>query len=61
MTGTVTFRDGTTTLGTVSRDSRYSTLTTSSLSKGAHTITATYSVDNKFNLVTSPPLTQTVR
>jgi len=61
MTGNVTFRDGTTTLGTVPRVSRYTTLTTSGLSKGTHTITATYSGDSNYNPVTSPPLTQTVQ
>ncbi len=58
MTGTVTFWDGTTTIGTVRHPSRRTTLTTSSLSKGNHTITATYSGDSHFNPVTSPPLTQ---
>ena len=61
MTGTVTFRDGATTLGTVSRSSRYTTLTVSSLSKGTHTITAAYSGVSNFNPVTLPPLTQSVQ
>jgi len=61
MTGTVTFRNGTKTLGTVPWLSHINTFTTSSLSKGTHTITATYSGDSNFNPVTSPPLTQTVQ
>ena len=61
MTGTVTFRDGTKTLGTVPWLSHINTFTTSSLSKGTHTITATYSGDSNYNPVTSPPLTQTVQ
>jgi len=61
MTGTVTFRDGTKTLGTVPWLSHINTFSTSSLSKGKHTITATYSGDRSFNPVTSPPLTQTVQ
>jgi hypothetical protein len=61
MRGTVTFRDGTKTLGTVTWLSHINTFTTSSLSKGTHTITATYSGDSNFNPVTSPPLTQTVQ
>ena len=61
MTGTVTFRDGTKTLGTVPWLSHINTFSTSSLSKGAHSITATYSGDGKYNPITSPPLTQTVQ
>jgi hypothetical protein len=61
MTGTVTFRDGTKTLGTVPWLSHINTFTTSSLSKGTHTITATYSGDSNYNPATSPPLTQTVK
>jgi len=61
MTGTVTFRDGTKTLGSVPWLSHINTFTTSSLSKGMHTITATYSGDSNFNPVTSQPLTQTMK
>ena len=61
LTGTVTFRDGTTTLGTVPRVSRYTTLTTSGLSKGTPKITATYSGDSNFNPATSAPLSQMVQ
>ena len=49
MTGTVTFRDGTTTLGTVTLVSGGAAFTTSSLSKGTHSITATCSGDNNYN------------
>jgi hypothetical protein len=61
MTGTVTFRDGTTTLATETLVPGYVNFTTSSLSRGTHTITATYSGDSNYNPVTSPPLIQTVQ
>jgi hypothetical protein len=48
-TGTITFEDGTTTLGAASLDSSGSaTLSTSSLAVAAHQITATYSGDSGF-------------
>ena len=49
MTGTVTFRDATTTLGTVTLVSSSVNFTTSSLSRGTHTIRATYSGDSNYN------------
>jgi autotransporter-associated beta strand protein len=60
-TGTVTFRDGTTTLGTASLDTHGMAMFSSpSLSVGTHTITAVYSGDNNFATSTSTALTQTV-
>ena len=61
MTGTVTFRDGTVTLGTVTLGSSSLNLTTSGLSHGSHSITASYSGDSNYNPVTSPPLIQIVQ
>jgi hypothetical protein len=47
-TGTVTFLDGTTTLGTGALSGGNATFSTSSLSVGTHTITATYGGDTNF-------------
>lgn len=60
-TGTVTFFDGVTPLGTVTLNgSGQATLSTSTLTTGAHTITATYSGDNSFLSVVSIDLSHTV-
>jgi autotransporter-associated beta strand protein len=63
-TGTVTFMDGTTTLGTATLSSTgiatFTTSTTTPLSAGTHTITAVYGGDTNFTASTSAPLTQTV-
>jgi hypothetical protein len=63
-TGTVTFKDGTTTLGTGTLantgGTATATFTTSSLSAGSHPITATYGGDTSFLTSTSAALTQTV-
>jgi hypothetical protein len=60
-TGTVAFKDGSTTLSTVALNaSDVATYTTSALGKGAHTITAVYGGDANFNGASSPPLTQKV-
>jgi autotransporter-associated beta strand protein len=60
-TGTVTFRDGATTLGTVPLDaSGQAAFTTSTLPLGPHMITAVYSGDSIYNSFTSAPLTQGV-
>jgi hypothetical protein len=60
-TGTVTFTDGSTTLGTVSLSgSGKATFTTSSLDVGSHTIGAAYSGDATF-APSSASLTQTVK
>jgi hypothetical protein len=60
-TGTVTFRDGSTALGTVGLNAGgVAALTTSSLSRGTHTITAVYSGGGGLAGSTSAPLVQTV-
>jgi len=60
-TGTVTFKDGTTILGSAPLSgSLQASLTTSALQVGTHTITATYSGDGNFLGSTSAPLTQVV-
>jgi Bacterial Ig-like domain (group 3)/IPT/TIG domain len=60
-TGTVTFKNGGTVLGTATLNaSRPATLTTSSLSVGTHSITATYDGDANNSPSTSTALLQTV-
>jgi hypothetical protein len=60
-TGTVTFKDGSTTLGTGTLNGNGSaTFTTSTLAVGARSITAVYSGSASFGASTSPVLTQTV-
>ena len=60
-TGTVTFKDGTATLGTGALDGTgHATFTTSALSVASHSITAVYGGDASFNGSTSSALTQTV-
>jgi Bacterial Ig-like domain (group 3)/Autotransporter beta-domain/Immunoglobulin I-set domain len=60
-TGSVTFKDGATTLGTGTLNgSGQATLSTSSLSAGSHAITAVYGGDAGNNTGTSAVLTQTV-
>jgi hypothetical protein len=59
--GNVIFRDGTTTLGTVSLVNGKATLSTGSLSRASHTITAAYQGNTNYSTSTSPALTQTVR
>ncbi len=60
-TGNVTFKDGTTTLGsgTVSA-AGVATFSTTSLSQSVHSITAVYEGDTNFNTLTSATLSQTV-
>src|SRR5262249_27340669 len=62
--GSVTFKDGTTTLGTgtlsTSNGTTVATFTTSSLGVGAHAITASYNGDGNFLTGTSATLTQYV-
>lgn len=60
-TGTVTIKDGSTTLATQSLVNGQATFTTSSLSVGSHSITATYSGDTNFQGSTSTVLTQAVQ
>ncbi|MFD5114381.1 beta strand repeat-containing protein, partial [Streptomyces sp. NPDC058391] len=59
-TGTVSFFDGATLLGTGVLVGGVATLTTSTLSVGVHSLTAVYSGDLTFNASTSPIDTQTV-
>jgi N-acetylneuraminic acid mutarotase len=59
-TGSVTFKDGTTTLGTGTLSSGKATFTTSTLAVGTHSITAVYGGDANFTGSTSPALKQTV-
>jgi hypothetical protein len=61
-TGTVTFLDGTTTLGTSTLNtSGVATYSTSALATGAHGITAQYGGDSNFAASTSTALTVTVQ
>jgi hypothetical protein len=60
-TGTVTFKDGTTTLGTSTLNgSGQATFTTSTLSVASHSITAAFNGSGSFSPSTSSALTQTV-
>ena len=59
-TGTVTFLDGTTVLGSGTLSGGTTTFNTSSLSVGGHSITVQYSGDSNFTSSTSSALTQTV-
>src|SRR5205807_1299552 len=59
-TGTVTFQDAATTLGTGTLSGGTATFTTSGLGTGAHSITAIYGGDANFTGSTSPILTQTI-
>lgn len=60
-TGTITFKDGTTTLDTVTLGQGSGSYTTSSLGLGSHTITAEYGGNVNVAGSTSNSLTQTVR
>jgi hypothetical protein len=60
-TGTVTFLDGATTLGSSAVDaSGFASLSVSSLSAGTHNVTAQYSGSSAFSGSTSPARSQTV-
>ncbi|HEY6269889.1 MAG TPA: Ig-like domain repeat protein [Candidatus Acidoferrum sp.] len=59
-TGTITFLDGTTALGTATVSSNAAQLSLSSLSAGSHSITARYNGDTNFSGSTSAALAQTV-
>jgi hypothetical protein len=59
-TGNVTFKDGSTTLGSGTLSGGVATFATSSLTAGNHAITAVYGGDADFNGSTSPALTQAV-
>ena len=58
--GTVTFMDGITQLGSGTVTGGAAMFTTSSLAVGSHTITAVYSGDGSFNAVNSATVSQTV-
>jgi len=61
-TGTVTFRDGTVSLGSAPLDAAgQATVTISALTLGAHSITANYGGDSHFGASASPTITQTVK
>jgi hypothetical protein len=60
-TGTVTFFDGTLSLGTVNVAAGKASFTTSSLSNGTHSIKAVYNGDSSFAGSTSATITQTVK
>jgi len=60
-TGTVSFYDGTTLLGTGALNSGVATYTASSLSMGTHSITGVYGGDTNFVGSTSPVLQQVVK
>lgn len=59
-TGTVVFNDGSTLLGTRSVSGGQTSFTTSTLSVGSHSITATYSGDSNDATSTSSATTETV-
>jgi hypothetical protein len=59
-TGTVTFKDGSTTLGTGTLSGGKTTFSTSTLAAGSHSITAAYGGNTTYNSSTSSTLTQTV-
>src|SRR5260370_29122596 len=59
-TGTITFLDGKTSLGSATVSSNSAQLSLSSLSVGSHSITAKYNGDNNFTASTSASLTQTI-
>ena len=59
-TGTVTFKDGTTTLGTGTIASGSASFTTTALTAGTHSITAVYAGDTNFATLTSSTLTETI-
>jgi Bacterial Ig-like domain (group 3) len=60
-TGTVTFKDGTTTLGSGSLSSGKATYSTSTLSSGTHQVTVVYGGNASFLTSTSAVLVQTVK
>ena len=59
-TGTVTFKDGATVLGSSALSSGQASLSTSTLATGGHSITATYNGDSTHASSTSAALSQTV-
>jgi hypothetical protein len=60
-TGTVTFFDGATSIGTATLDgSGHATISNSLLTAGSHSITVQYGGDSNFSAATSAAITQTV-
>ncbi|WP_207220062.1 Ig-like domain repeat protein, partial [Emticicia agri] len=59
-TGTVTFKDGTTTLGTTTLSGGVATFTTNTLTSGTHTITAEYAGDGTYEASVSNTLSQVI-
>ncbi|MGB2900514.1 MAG: Ig-like domain repeat protein [Candidatus Acidiferrum sp.] len=59
-TGTVAFKDGVTTLATVSLAGSTAAFTTTTLAVGGHSITATYNADTNFTTSTAGSVSQTV-
>ena len=59
-TGTITFYDGSTSIGTGSIGGTTATCNTSALAGGSHSITAKYPGNSSYNAVTSSAITQTV-
>src|SRR5204863_158434 len=59
-TGTVTFRDGATSLGVVTLVNGSASLSISTLAAGSHSLTAVYNGDASFAASTSPTVTQLV-
>lgn len=60
-TGSVTFYDGTTAMGTVTASGGTATLTTSTLPVGNHAISAIYSGDSNFQSVTSAGIVESIQ
>jgi hypothetical protein len=60
-TGTMTFYDGTTLLGTATISGGSATLTVTSLPSGTQSITATYSGDANYGPASSSPISETVQ
>src|SRR6266581_336580 len=60
LNGTVTFRDGATSLGVVTLVNGSASLTISTLAVGSHSLTSAYSGSASFLASTSPTVTQTV-
>lgn len=58
--GTITFKDGSTTIGTGSIASGKATFSTSALAVGTHSITASYAGTSNYGASTSPTLSQVV-
>ena len=59
-TGTVSFKDGTITIGTAPIYGSTATITIATLGAGAHSITALYGGDNKFAASASTPMIQAI-